>query len=355
MAKIRTPHVRGARALVAMLPNGSSVWLNLRPAPVTVREFDHLAESIDRADARHTRVFNSNARAAKQLAGFVKRDTAKVRRMRLLEDRKLRHRISDGDAKLHRRIIKSLTPAKGQSRKDHKKRMALLRSTGRRDLWNQLVLVSAALLMSAYGQRSDPLAENNLVIGIALGVWLFGDEVSDLLSGKRTIETGPIRSSDTWSYIAPFANLLTCWWLLNGRQHERFITGTVELKDFSPLPYESTSDYPALENSSQQDRFLYARVDLSSRIAPEHYSDFQGFENVPALATIQSVEPDVTGNCPQVSLHEVAVMLLRDDLNLNLIKSLVIIVKVPSRLLALKQLQVAWVVDTQKPPQDSSS
>ena len=223
------PRVRGARSVVAMLSSGRAVWLEVRPVPVPLRELDRITASADRAAASRAQALQSNAAAARQLVRVVKSDAAKASRIRLHETRRLLGRITAGDAKLDRRIDLALMPAVRQTSANQKRQQALLRASGRRDLWNHLVLVSAVPLMAAYGQRSNPFAENNLVIAIALGVWLFGDEVSDLFAGRRSIQAGPVRGADLWSYTAPFANLLTGWWLLSDRQHERFITGTTDL------------------------------------------------------------------------------------------------------------------------------
>lgn len=319
--------VRGANALVAMVPNGGSIWLNLHPRPVPVRELDRIIDSIDYTNVRHARAFGSKEAAAKRIVKGIKRDTAKLSRMMLREDRKLRKRISDGDIKLDRRIDVSLMPAIRKAIADRKKQKALLLRRERRELWNQLVIVSAALLMAAYGQRGDPISENNLVIALSLGVWLFGDEVADILSGKRTNKKGSIKGLDVWSYTAPFANLLTGWWLLSGRQHERFITGTTDLKDFREIPNKGR-------------KILYAIVDLSSRIAPEHLSNFNEFKNVPVVATIQSVEfTDAAIEQPHVTFHEVTVYW----------GGLLIVVRVSPWQPELKNLQIAWIVDTREP------
>jgi hypothetical protein len=257
-------------------------------------------------------------------------------RIRLRDDRKLRNRISACDEKLGRRVDVSLLPAIRQAKANRKKQKALLLKRERRELWNQLVLVSAAPLMAAYGQRDNPLSGNNLVIALSLGVWLFGDEVADMLSGKRTSKKASIKGLDVWSYTAPFANLLTGWWLLNGSQHERFVTGMTDLK----------GEDIDVEDCFHQGRRLHViieKIDLSTRIAPEHNRDFQTFKHVPALATIQSVEfendPDVDRSRVSLHLHRVEVIT----------GVLLIIVGVSSLQHGLKRLQIAWVVDTRKP------
>ena len=330
----RAPRVRGARALVAMLPNGGSVWLNLRPAPVPVRELDRLTDSIGYMDARYVRKLDSNAAGSSQQLRAVKRDTARLSRIRLQQDHKLRKRISVGDAKQHRRIDRSLMPVIQQTKVNRKKQKALLRKQRWRELWNQLVLLSALLLMAAYGQRNNPLAGHNLLIALSLGVWLFGDELADWLSAERATRKDSIQGLDVWSYTAPFANLLTGWWLLSGRQHQRWISGMVDLKDIT------VQDFIHHDSGRRRLHVVVAKLDLSSRIAPEHFPDFQTFEHVPAIASIRSVEfENDTPSFPRVSLLSVAVVE----------GQLWIIAGVSALRPALKTLQVAWIVDTQKP------
>ncbi len=326
----RAPRVRGVRSLVALLPNGRMIWLNMQSQLVTTRELDRITESIDQSWARHIRALRTNKNKARQFARIVKRDAAKLNQLKLKQDKALGQQISDGDARLGRRVDELLLPAIRKATVDRNKQTALFHSRMRRQFWNQLVLLSAAPLMVAYGQRSNPLAENNLVISLSLGVWLFGDEIADWFSAKRNHKNGSARGLDIWTYTAPLANLLTGWWLLNGRQHHRFITGTTNLE-------EALYRAGHLRNGQCQ---LDLVVDLSAYIAPEHLPDFKTFEQVPALATIRSKEfASATAVEPVVSLHQVSVV--QDKLW--------IIVRVSKSQLQLKQLEIAWVVDTQKP------
>ncbi|MBT8341961.1 MAG: hypothetical protein HKP58_04855 [Desulfatitalea sp.] len=330
----RAPRVRGARALVAMLPNGRSVWLNLRPAPVPVREFDRIANAIRFKRFDRARRLDANAAATRRFSRRLTRDTARLSRMRLKKEHKLRNRILTGDEKIGRRVDSALIPVIREVETNRKKQKEILRKHQRRELWNQLVVLSAAPLMAAYGQRSNPIAENNLVLALSLAVWLFGDEAASLLSGKPGKKEDSIKGLDVWSYTAPLANLLTGWWLLSGRQHERFITGVTDLKNVTVQDFVYKKD---------RQRHLYAALsveDLSPRIAPDHLQDFRTLQNVPAVATIQSVEfADESLDLAPVSLLETAVIY----------GHLRILVQMPSNLPALKKLQVAWMVDTQDP------
>lgn len=353
-----------------MLPGGGSIWLTVRPTLASAQEFDRLVETMHRADIQHARSLDSNAASARKIARRVMQGAIRVRRSRHSEYRKLRRQILNGDAKVERRIDDLSTRVARESQAERKTLSRLLRSCGRRDLLNHLVLVSAAVLMAAYGQRNDPLAENNLVIAISLVVWLVGDGVSDVLSGKRSMNSGPIRGSDIWSYTAPFANLLTGWWLLNEQQHHRFITGTTQGKVVLPggegvftaevMDLSGTLPSNAANSESrnpdgnhraigQRDTYT-AKVDLSPRIAPEHLSDFRSFNNVSVVATIQSFK----GPDPQ---HTPTIELLSAEITDGFWLS--ITVEVSSTRCGtptdrgdvtpiLKRLAVSWAVDTQE-------
>ena len=375
--KIRTPRSRGARQFVAVLPNGRSVWLTFSPAPAGVRELDLLAESIDQRDARLSRSLTANAHASSRLKRTLKNDATAVTRTSLRAGRRLRSRFSAGDAKLDGRFNEAVAQAKRQITTDQKEQRGLLRGLRRRALWDQLVLASAAPLMAAYGQRGDPLAVNNVVVAVALGLWLVGDDISDLVSGKGSRGTASMRGSDAWSYLAPAANLLSGWWMLRGLQHERFVTGRCVLEDFKVEPRVTsasqarvaadvssvTGDGAAVNDTSNGlvsapchhwilTEHYVASVDLSSLIAPEHLRDFQGFSNVPALATIGSV-----GFAPQHADEPPSIELLAAEVKRGF---LLITMRVstsygesyrrpPTSPSIFNRLEVAWAVDTKQP------
>lgn len=350
----------GARPLVAMLPSGRSIWLTVRPTLIPVAELNRFAESLHRADARHARALASSADSARQLAREVKRNVTSIGRSRSRQYWKLRSRILRGDGKLDRRIDVLSTRVAHQAQADRKKEDTLLRSHRRRDLQNQLVVVSAIVLMAAYGQRNDPLAENNLVIAIALVLWLVGDEISDLFSGKRSIHNGPIRGADIWSYTAPFANLLTGWWLLSDQQHHRFITGTTQGNvvlpgkkgifeaTMVPLKLPGSRASGGKRHANERRETYEARVDISSRIAPEHLPDFRNLKDISAVASIQSFKVKRRRERPKIGRLSSEVidgswLLLKVDVSATRPGTLTKRDDLPP---ILKQLSVNWAVDT---------
>lgn len=320
--------------MVALLPNGRTIWLYLQPSAVPIRVLDRITEAMAREDLGRSQMLAENGAAVGRLAKRMRSDTTRLRQDWLKRVRKLHKDISSGDAKLQGRVRDTLKPAVRKVMASRKLQRKRIHRRQHRELWDQLVLLSAALLMAAYGRRGgNPLSENNLVIGLSLGVWLFGDELADRLAGKPS-DKGSIKGLDVWSYTAPFANLLTGWWLLSGRQQERFITGTTDFKDLQLLEREIDAD------RQKHPYYVYAIEDLSLRIAPDHVEEFRRFQNVPVMAAIQLVEfADGSVDALHVSLHNIALIE----------GSLVIFVRISSLSPEVKRLQVAWVVDTQEP------
>jgi len=327
--------MQAARAVIAMLPNGRILWLRIGPAPISAREADRLTASIRQAYADRARGLRANIATARRFLRTVKRDAAKLNRIALRQDRTLRRRLLTGAGALHRRIETELMPLGRRARVVRQQQLAAVRSNGRRVLLDHLTLASALPLMAAYGQRSGPLTANNLAILLALLVWLFGDDLTDLLVGRHSGPAGAIRGATVWSYAAPLANLLTLRWLLSGRQHERFVTGATGLGDFTVFS-ENLS-------GSQHDLYL-AQVDLSARIAPEHVADFQSFTAVPVLATIRSIE--FATKASDNALELLAAEVKQGALWLS-VRAMGLPPMPASSLLS--QLQVDWAVDTREP------
>lgn len=337
-----------ARPLVAMLPSGRAVWLRLQPAPATVREIDRVSGSMDLSYALKARSLDTNAAAAQRLRRAIVSEAADLGCSRARACRTLRERLERADARVEQRLDHALVPAVLRAKAQQLRQLEWVRGNGRREAWNQVVVITALTLLAAYGQQGRPLAENNLVIAIALGVWLFGDEISDLLAGRRALRVNPIRGTDWWSYLAPFANLLTGWWLLGDRQNERFIIGATDLP--VGLPGETNVFAAVIEvaGDRQTDTCL-ALIDLSTRVAPEYLADFRAFDNVAVLATVHSLEPNpvVVGVQPEIELLQV-------DVTQGFLR---IVVKVSGLVPGsrgdeplARRLHVAWVVDTRHHP-----
>ena len=338
-----------ARSVVAMLPSGRAVWMRLEPAPAPVRDVDRLVASIERTSTSRVHTLRSNANAAAAHKGAVRRSAAEASRMLLHAQRRLLRRMARADTELDRRIDRRLLPVIDRARAQQEQRGVLARSSARRDLWNQAVVVTALPLMAAFGQRDNPFAQENLVIVASALVFLFGDEVSDLLAGKRGLLNGPVRGADLWSYAAPFANVLSVWWLLGGRQHERFITGEVDLP--AVRPGENGIAVFSVRSGNRQTDTCWAVVDLSSRIASERLESLVLEEDGVALVTLRSLDanPDLAGIQPNIEL-------IRAQVRQEVLWVVVIVASVvavdtppfdPPPLLA--RVRFGWLVDSRPP------
>src|SRR5262249_19103467 len=130
-------------------------------------------------------------------------------------------------------------------------------------------------------------------------IWLVGDEIVDFLFGSEQASPYPLRDTDAWSYIAPAGNLLAGWWLLGDQQHERFVAGRVVI---SPDSFTSASNKAASAGAPELIYRYEGRIGLSRIVAPEHFPDFQRFQDVPAVATITSIHRTVAGAAARIGL-----------------------------------------------------
>lgn len=341
-AEHEVPQAGGARTVVAMLPNGRGLWLDVQPTLLPALQLDRLAAQTARWQARQARGIRGNAKAVRQFSRTIKGDAAKLARAGGRAQRRLGTAITAAEGRLKRRLADGFAQAAGHAVAARRQQWAMLASGGRRELWDQAVVASAALLMAAYGQRATPLATNNLVVALGLGVWLLGDQAADLIAGKPT---GAIRGASGWSYAAPFANLLTGWWLLDGLQHERFVAGTLDLKDFTVVS-------PPRARRVAPQREYVARVDLSSRVAPEHFPYFQSYARVPVLATIQLIGVADPGGQPEPRIGRLVAEVEQGVLTVKVqVAGPAAATANGARQLApiLGRLQVAWAVDTRNP------
>jgi hypothetical protein len=335
--------------VVAILPSGRSVWQVLDPAPATVRDVDRLVVVVERNAESRVRAIRTNAQLAAELKLSARRGMVQARRTLLRARRRLLRRLVRADDELDRRIDQRLLPLFDEARLSQQRREALTHSCARRDLLNQAVVVSALPLMAAFGHRNSPFAQENIVLAASAFVFLFGDEISDLLGGKRDLGNGPPRGADLWSYTAPFANLLSVWWLLCARQHERFVTGLVD----EPIvrPGQRGIAVFTVRSDNRQTDTCWVAVDLSSLIAPDRLVDFTSETEIVALATLQSLEanPEVPGIHPSVEL-------VRTEVKREFLWVIVVVASVvadgtplfdPPPL--LRRLAVSWLVDTCSP------
>jgi hypothetical protein len=330
------PRLRGTRTVTASLPSGRTVWLQLRPATASAAELNRLARAVELADARHVFETRSRALAIHRMSRKLSCDAASVERAQLRSKRKLARRVVAGDAKIDARVSRAAAQLRGRNDTAERTLAVIAGRTRRRGIWDSLVLVSAAPLFAAYGDRGRPFGGHNLTLAISLGVWLVGDELVDLIAGEPESRRKILRDADVWSYMAPFANLLAGWWLLDDSQHERFVT------DHARLLFVGPSTIVAGGDTS----YRYAmQIDVAgSYVALDDGADFASFSRVPALATITTASaaalPAKYEMGPVSAVVEAGLLSLVVD----------VVGPAPSATLPqpLESIEVAWAVDTRE-------
>jgi len=276
---------RGSRGLTAILPNGRTVWLDVSPALQSAAGVRRVAWVTRQRAAQRRALASLNNAALERLSQTVAEDAARLTSDKLARTRRLRRRLVARYNRLDRRVTK----AAAAYRRDLARQMTIERQTvrrlGRRDLWDKILVLSSLPLFAAYGERGRPHGVHNLTLTLSLLIWLVGDEIAQALFGSSNKSPYPLHDTDAWSYIAPLGNLLTGWWLLGDRQHERYVTGI-------------TGDLVE-EGGGGGEILLTGAVDLAAVLAVEHREDFEAFStpapagkgrDVPAIATIASIE-----------------------------------------------------------------
>ena len=261
------------------------------------------AQSARKLADEATRNFERHSRALRTLGAAVIDDHAKLARARRRLVTRRAKQLLKGDAKVSARA----SELERDSDKDWK---ALEASTSARLLrrqrhavWHPAVVLSSLPLFAIYGRHN---LEHNLTLSLLLLIWLFGDEVTDLLSSRTENSTAEQARSPWWLYLTPVANLVAGWWLLHERQHEPFVSGAAS--DFERVP-EQAPEQP-FEHSARM-AWAFARavlapclgdyrherrsqtyvavVDLTASVAPGFALDLVGLREPPALATISAL------------------------------------------------------------------
>jgi hypothetical protein len=344
--RVGPPPVRGQRAVVATLPNGRVLWLRLPKAIAPLGQVNWALERLRRHS--HRREVELRARQADliRLSREALEGTKRLARARQEAHRKLGRRIVALTSGLDRRLSRKLARRTTEIEQQAKRQRVALGRLRRRILWDNLVLVSAVLLMARFRQQGKVLGANNIAIAILTMVWILGDDITDLLAGSRPDPRYGIRDVDFWSYIAPYANLLTGWLLLRFSQIERFVTGFAD--ELEPV---GESRGALLSTGAQEQIFEFAQtIDLEPFVASDHFPDFEGFTEVPAVASTAHVAFTDTALAAGASLRSVGADVADGEL---VITATVAIPAPPSALFRdpstiLDKLSIAWIVDTDK-------
>jgi hypothetical protein len=335
---VTSESARDARQLTAILPNGRTIWLRVDPPLAPRAAADHVARLAERIIDRRDAASAAQRRATARLSARIDADLRVLSYAHLARTRALRRRLAAGDMKLDARLSKARDDFHSRLEKQLEIDRENVRRLRRRDFWDKILLASSLPLFAAYGQRSSPFAANNLTLTLLLLIFLAGDSVVEALFGSEQKSKYAVADADAWSYLAPIGNVLGAWWLLSDRQHQRFVTGitTVRLEKKPPRD----------ENGVLLYRYR-AAVPLRDRIATDHFEDFKTFKGVPAVATIGRVgfKPDARNLNPRVEPLEAKVVEGELRLTVRVVPQLL-----PSLMpTELGEIDVAWMVDTDKP------
>ena len=326
---------RGARQLGAILPNGRTLWLRVPRALAPSASVSQLAETAERLGEwrrEHTAI---QSEAIDRLAKTVVADAERIQQARLASDAVLRRRMLASQIRLDERLSKARDEIRSKLDRQEKIDLENIRRLRRRQAWDNVLLASSLPLFAAYGDRDSPFGSNNLTLALTLLLFLVGDDVVEALIGSGRASKSPyaIADADAWSYIAPLANLLAGWWLLGGRQHERFVTGVTTVK---------------LHKATYHDPHVFrGSVRLADRIGEDDFPDFEGRKGVPVVATIREVRLAADGKALGLAVDRAAAKVRQGILKLSLGVSPAVPAPPPAD---LGEVDVAWMVDTRKPP-----
>jgi len=332
---------RGARQLTAILPNGRTVWLHADAPLAPAAAADHLARLSDDVAERRLSDTVALRRSIERLASSVAGETERAERAWLERARAFRRRIVAADIKLDERISKARDEFRARLDKQLKSDDENIRRLCRRDLWDKILIATALPLFAAYGRRGDLFDSNNLTLVASLLVFLIGDEVVEAIFGSdRPSSAFAVQDADIWSYLAPVANIAASWWLLDDQQHQRFITGITEVQ------------LVKVRAHATHGRIMYhyrAEIDLKRQVAPDHVADFETFADVPAVATVQSIEWSGRARPLRPRVERLAAKVEAGTLKLTFFV-------VPERPykrrpypIDLGAVRIAWMVDTDQP------
>lgn len=220
--------LQGAGVVTAILPNGRRSRMRIIPTMAPISEVNRLRSVVVTNGRRQATATASNTKAITALAVAQASAVKKLTDQQLKSDRDLGKRIVEGDNRLDRRITKELSGGSGVLDKHGKKMLRALRRERTRSVMDSVLLASAMPFYAAYGDREDPFARNNLILTGSLLFWLLGDEAIDWFAGKSDALKG---LATAWSYGAFAGNGATAYFFLNGKQHERYVSGLADVPD----------------------------------------------------------------------------------------------------------------------------
>lgn len=335
---VRGASLLGNRTLTAILPNGRVVWLSVSAPLASATSLANAARLADGATRRQELAVASRRRAINRLAQSIDEGVARLSAQRVARAAALRRRLAAGDGARDRRLSKAVAEFRRQVARQIRIDRQSIARLRRRDWCDKAVIASALPLLAAYGQSGRPHAANNLALTLSLLTWLVGDELVAALFDKKPASPYAIKDADVWSYVAPFANLLAGWWMMNDLPHERFVSGVaggfLRVAELPGPPGEFHYEHGTL-------------VDLSRTIAPGHLNDFRSFTKVPAVASVSTVRFSVAAEAAGARTGPISATVFNGALMLSI--TIVTTAAVAANDALIEALDVAWIVDTAQP------
>ena len=318
----------GAREVTAILPSGRTVWLRVDAPLAPATSANHIALLAERELDHRRADIASQVRATERLSNAVAADIERLGRAQVARARALRRRIVSGDNRLDARLAQVRDEFRSRLDNQQKIDRENLRRLRRRGLWDAILLATSLPLFAAYGERRSPFGTNNLTLVFLLLIWLVGDEVVEAVFGSGNGKSPyAIADADAWSYLAPIGNILAAWWLLSDRQHERFVTGVTTIK------------------LDERERH-HVHVSLSDQIGADYFEDFKTFARVPVVATLGAIRLSNEGVAVNPRIEGVRPRVREGVLTL----SFTVVPGSGSLPSNMGELDIAWMVDTDKPP-----
>jgi hypothetical protein len=251
-------NLQGAGVVTAILPNGRRSRMRIVPTVAPISEVNRLRSVVLVNEKRQAVATAKNSRAIARLATAQAAAVKRLTAQQVKSDKEISKRIIDGHNRLDKRIAKELT-GNGTLDRHGKRIMRALKQQRQRSIWNGVLLATSAPFFAAYGDRAKPFSKNNLILTGSLLGWMLGDELIDQFTGKGGALKG---GANYWSYLAPIGNGATAYFLLDDKQHERFISGVTTL---------TAASTPT--------------VDLTKLVAPDAVDDFKKSDHV-VMATL---------------------------------------------------------------------
>jgi hypothetical protein len=280
-----------------MLPGGRHAELWVPGGLVSARAVQRLAGEATRDQERR-------AQALRKLGAKATTDHRRLARAQHRSLRRGQEAILEGDAELSERFSRLQVDWEKDAATLHRTLTERARRLEQRSLVHPALALSSLPLFAIFGRHN---LQHHLTLLILLMIWLFGDEVTDLLSSQNDSESATSSRSPWWLYVSPAANLLAGWWLLHERQHESLITGTAaefervrrlaRRRDEAPplrqaLELAKSVLAPCLADRERAGRYseeYVAVVELAPYVAKDFQLDLLGLEEPPALAAVSSL------------------------------------------------------------------